>query len=87
MELLYLHQNVPPINIDKEVEMDEAFRNASQFIHTRGSGALKRDEVSSFSPRSLETFVDLGMSDRQIARYLRTSETSVLSLRRHYGLF
>ena len=67
--------------------MDEAFRNASQFIHTRGSEALNRDEVSSFSPRSLETFVDLGMSDRQIARYLRTSEASVLSLRRHHGLF
>ena len=66
--------------------MDEAFRNASQLIQTRGPEALNREQVSSFSPRSLETFVDLGMSDRQIARYLRTSETSVLSLRRHYGL-
>jgi hypothetical protein len=68
--------------------MEDTFRNASQIVSNSRIAPEPelRDEDSSFGPRSLETFVDLGLSDLQIARYFRTSENRVVSLRRYYGL-
>jgi hypothetical protein len=67
--------------------MEDMFRNASSPVQGRYvSDQTTRGAATSFGPRSLETFVDLGLSDRQIARYFRTSETQIVSLRRHYGL-
>jgi hypothetical protein len=68
--------------------MEDTFRNASQTVsNSRITPEPKvSDEDTSFGPRSLETFVDLGLSDLQIARYFGTSENRVVSLRRYYGL-
>jgi hypothetical protein len=67
--------------------MDDMFRSTSSPVQGRyASDQVTRGATGSFGPRSLETFVDLGLSDRQIARYFQTSETQIVSLRRHYGL-
>jgi hypothetical protein len=68
--------------------MEDMFRNASQIVSNSQIAQEPKlhNEDSSFGPQSLETFVDLGLSDLQIARYFRTSENRVVSLRRYYGL-
>jgi hypothetical protein len=78
-----------PTNTGEGVEMEGAFRNASQVIANNRFmyETIRPDGVTvSVGPRSLETFVDLGLSDFQIARYFGTSENRVVSLRRYYGL-
>ena len=64
--------------------MDDVFRSTSSPV--QGRYVSEQTTRGSFGPRSLETFMDLGLSDRQIARYFQTSETQIVSLRRHYGL-
>ena len=68
--------------------MEEPFRATSSPVQGRfGHDRTAPDaRAAAFSHRSLETFVDLGLTDKQIARYFRTSETRIVSLRRHYGL-
>ncbi len=67
--------------------MDDMFRSTSRPVQGRQiSDQVTRGATTSFGPRSLETFVDLGVSNRQIAKYFHTSETQIVSLRRHYGL-
>jgi len=66
--------------------MEDMFRSTSRPVQGRHlSDQMPRGAIS-FGSRSLETFMDLGLSDRQIARYFRTSETQIVSLRHHYGL-
>jgi hypothetical protein len=67
--------------------MEDKFRTASYPVQNRtGSEPKSGGGDVWFSPRALETFVDLGLSDGQIARYFRISETKVIALRRDYGL-
>jgi hypothetical protein len=67
--------------------MEDKFRNTSYPVQNpAGSEPKPGDRDVWFGPRALEAFVDLGLSDRQIARYFRISETKVVSLRRDYGL-
>ena len=67
--------------------MEDVFRSTSTPAPNRYlPEQMMRSGLAEFGPRSLEMFVDLGLSDRQIARYFQTSETQIVSLRRRYGL-
>lgn len=68
--------------------MERDFQNVSTPVSPipRAFALFDGDDRMLCGARSLETFRDLGLSDGQIARYFRISETRVISLRRYFGL-
>lgn len=68
--------------------MERDFRRISTTtgLNLRAFGPFEEENRAPCDAKSIETFKDLGLSDRQIARYFRITETGVVSLRRYYGL-
>lgn len=59
-------------------------------VWAMAAGSAPRDPDHHRRPilaaRSLSIFLDLGMSEAQIARYFKVSEDRIASLRRYFGL-